>query len=211
MLRKIALFISVIFHPLMMPTYLFSCIVLFAPEILNPLTAEGRTYLVLLIFITTFLLPVFLISMILQFVNKTLPLAAFLMDDRRSRVIPFFLTACFYSGITYLFHTYFHMNLVVVYIMASISFIILILALINVTWKISAHAMGLAGTVGLLMILSKHFPDTRFFYPVITLVFISGVVLSARMFLKAHDYLQIVAGLVIGFAASIYCFEYLIR
>lgn len=67
------------------------------------------------------------------------------------------------------------------------------IALINLSWKISAHATGMGGLVGGLLVYAIH-------YQVMPIGLISGalvltlLVMYARLWLKAHDDWQVIAG-----------------
>jgi hypothetical protein len=210
-LTSAATLFSVLFHPVILPTYVFACLVFFAPATFSTLSEQGRYYLLLLIFITTCILPIFLLTIFLQLTNRTMNFKTFFMGNRRDRILPYLLIAVFYSGLAYVFDAYLHMSGLIIYLVASIGVTILVLALITLFYKVSAHATGLSGAVVILVMLSTRFADNDLFYPILTFIFITGLVLSSRLFLKAHTVKEIIFGVVTGVVVNFGIFYYLLN
>ena len=74
--------------------------------------------------------------------------------------------------------------------------------LITFFWKISIHAIGISGLAGAFLGFSE------LLFPIqngegitiinILLLLLVGVICSARLYLKAHSFLQIIAGITLG-------------
>jgi len=75
---------------------------------------------------------------------------------------------------------------------------ILIIVLINLKWKISAHAAGIGGLSGAIFGVCYRTAINPVWLLVLFL-FISGVVSLSRLELKAHTPGQVLAGYVVGF------------
>ena len=71
----------------------------------------------------------------------------------------------------------------------------LIVMLINLRWKISAHATGVSGSVGAFVVLAG--------WRALPLVALLGVVCWARIYLRAHTPRQVIWGSVLGFSFTI--------
>jgi membrane-associated phospholipid phosphatase len=95
------------------------------------------------------------------------------------------------------------LNEVIFLVMASVTMSVLILAFVSIFWKISAHATGISGMIGLLAVINNKTPDSSLFYPILILIFLGGCLTSARLYLNAHSPLQIVAGIGLGLAIGI--------
>ncbi|MBO9701711.1 MAG: hypothetical protein J7604_16005 [Sporocytophaga sp.] len=209
-LKSTATILSVLFHPVILPTYVFACLIFFAPATFSTLSEQGKYYLLLLIFITTCILPIFLMTIFLQLTNRTMNLKAFFMGNRRERIVPYLITAIFYSSLAYFFDTYLHMSGLIIYLIAAIGVTILVLALITLFYKVSAHATGLSGSIVILVMLSMRFTDNDLFYPILTFILIAGFVMSSRLFLKAHTGMEVVTGVLTGFIVNFCIFYYLL-
>ncbi|OQA98988.1 MAG: hypothetical protein BWY22_00647 [Bacteroidetes bacterium ADurb.Bin217] len=83
------------------------------------------------------------------------------------------------------------------------SLLMFISLIITYFWKISLHMIGIGGFTGVILILSysQHtLPQTILPYCFL----IAGMVGTSRLFLKAHNTLQIYVGFVTGIATSIF-------
>jgi membrane-associated phospholipid phosphatase len=76
---------------------------------------------------------------------------------------------------------------------------ILILFLINLKWKISAHTYSCASIAGMILCLVYHFDDWQNFMILIVSILVLGMVASARLYLKAHQNHEVILGFAFGF------------
>jgi len=201
----LARFLSVAFHPLLMPTLLFGVLLFQVPNVLgvDVFAAPLRFSLLLLIFVGTFGVPALLIYYLYRSgYVQTLHLTA--LADRR---LPFFLTALIYSVLTLLFA--FRMQLIstiapeIAVLLGSITLSILLVGIISLYWQISAHSVGISGVVGIIAGIMLKFSQTDLFIPLLLSVLLTGLVGSARLKLNAHTPAQIGAGVVLGLSVSL--------
>lgn len=75
---------------------------------------------------------------------------------------------------------------------------IFIMVLINLKWKISAHATGIGGLVGGIFGVCYQMALNPIWLFVLAVI-ISGLVLISRVYLKAHTLGQVLAGFALGF------------
>ena len=75
-------------------------------------------------------------------------------------------------------------------------FILIIAFLITKRWKISLHMLGIGGATGSFIALNYIFGGM--FFWVILFLFLSGLLVSARLNLKAHNRSQVYAGFLLG-------------
>ncbi len=195
---KLANVISIVFHPIAIPTFIFASIFGFAPMLARPLSNEALLYILVAIFITTFVIP--LCSMgVLKLSDYISSLA---MKDRKERVIPFLFVSVFYGITTYMFYAKMQLNKVLVLIMLAITLISFLIALITFFWKISAHSAAIAGMMGFFISIMVRYSLETFLVPVILSVLLVGVVMSARLYLNSHTPAEILGGGILGFALS---------
>jgi hypothetical protein len=186
-----------------MPTLLFSIIIKYLPMIVSPINEEGKKYLIGLIFVTTFLFPVFISLTFLLMVKRQFSFSDLFLNESKERVIPFVSTGMLYLGVTYVMNDTLRLNPICIVIMAGISLTVLMVAFITYFWKISAHAAGISGVIGYLLFFSFLFPDNDLFLPVAILFLLSGILFSARLYLKSHTSAQVYAGCLLGFLISL--------
>jgi hypothetical protein len=190
---RLAKFISVIFHPLLMPTYGFAML-FFTSNYISTFTSITIKLLILgITFLFTFLLPVVNAFILLKMGRiKSLE-----MESTEERTIPYGTSALYYFALFYLFYNANFPNIFKIVVLgAAVS--VLMTAIINYKTKISAHMVGIGGVAGVAMgsIFRSGLPMQEAF---IAIVFLSGIVGYARLKLEAHTPTQVYTGFLLGF------------
>ena len=191
-LRIPSLGLSYLLHPLLMPVYGF--LFLSSLDYHGATRIAGLRYsLLLLIGITTFGIPVMLVS-----VMKTLGFIKSLhMFERKERTVPFLLTALVY----YFAYRFFRRTGIPIELQMMIlgaTAMILIAMLVNLKFKISIHMMGVGGMTGMLHGLAFWFPH-QFFIPIVVIVGFAGLLGCARLILGSHRQSEIYSGYLVGY------------
>jgi hypothetical protein len=190
--KKVAQVISVVFHPLLMTTYLFVVLYLYLPSLLLP--ARASIWLLFLIFLMTFLLP----SMNFLFFRFTGTIKDLALTERRDRILPFVFISLLYSLVTYMFYWKFPVpNLLK--LMLIVTTMVIVCALVTPFYKVSVHSLAVWGIIGILVPLNQA-TDGLLLYPLAVLLVIAGVVMSSRLLLDAHVPREVAVGGVVGFS-----------
>lgn len=208
--KGIAQVLSSMFHPLLMPSYLFFIIITLHPQLVGPLSDEGRNYLMWMIFFSTFLFPLFSVFIFSGFFRRRLKMSHLIMDNREERIIPFLFTGLVYLGVTYLMLHTLKLNAIIVMLMAGITLTVIIVSFITLFWKISAHAAGIFGVIALLFFLNQKFAEGQFYHIILGFILAAGIVCSARLYLNSHNPLQVMAGSLLGILTAMFSFYILI-
>lgn len=191
---RLAHIISFVFHPLLMPSYLFLFIIVFASTMMQPLQKDSLLQVLSIIFIVTFIIPAISIG--------TLRLSNFITDlklkDRKQRVTPFLFVTCFYGITAYMFYAKLNINNIIFLIFATTTVLLLTLTIITYFWKISIHGAGIGGAIGYILALSLAFYIPYFAIYFAVLIIIAGLIAYARLSINAHTPLQVYAGLILG-------------
>ena len=191
---------SIIFHPLLLATYLFGLLAFTLPIALDPLKEEGYMNFIFLIFCVTFLFPALNVGIFKSFGSiRTLA-----MRDRQERILPFSFIAILYVVVTYLFYTRTRIDLNdnLLKFLVIIDALVVVAAVVTFFYKISVHSLGICGLVGILLPLNKISEDGALFYPTIAVILLSGLVMSSRLQLNVHTPREVMMGGVLGFATS---------
>ncbi len=201
-LRNFALFISIVFHPLIMATYgcllLFFCIQNTVYDYLTPLNTKWR--ISFFVFFFSMIFPAIYIFILYKL--KRIP--SIHLSKPSDRIYPYFITALFYFGLFYLLLDVNIWNSIKIFILGG-GIAILLTSLINFKTKISAHMVGLGGLFGLIISVSQLIKfDMILFY--IIIILISGLVGSARLILNEHKPYQLYIGFLLGFIVQISLF-----
>ncbi|OIN56606.1 hypothetical protein [Arsenicibacter rosenii] len=188
-----------------MPTWLFGILLYQVPVVLglDTFSVELRIRLLVLILIGTFAIP----SLLIYFLFRSGYVQSLHLDDRLDRRLPYLITGFVYSFLTFLFA--FRMQLIsdvapeIAIILGSITMSILLVGIISLFWKISAHGVGIGGSLGAVAGIVLKFSETGLVYTLALLILLAGVVLSARLQLNAHTPSQAGAGLFLGILVSL--------
>lgn len=185
--------ISVLFHPLLMPEWVFVAITLtgfYAGNLINP--APAIIY-GLMIAAITFLAPA-AVFLILRYIGM---LSSLQMPRRRERQIPILITSFFlYSLVQWSknwdIDPFFRLYMLVASLLGLLAFII------NYRWKISLHTLGAGAFVGCLASMAYFF-NSLYFWLLPPAVLIAGAIAYARLRLNAHSQAEVYAGFLTGF------------
>ena len=202
---RLAYIISFVFHPLLMPSYLFLFIMVFASSLMEPLNKESLPQALFVIFLVTFVIPATSIGT-LRLSNLISDLQLF---DRRQRIIPFLFVTCFYGITAYLFYAKLDLRNVMFIVFSTITVLLLLLTVVTYFWKISIHGASIGGTIGFVLAISLIYPLPHFAIILATLAIIAGLVVYARLALNAHTPSQMYIGVAVGIILC-YLSKYLI-
>jgi hypothetical protein len=201
-MKSLALFISIISHPLLMATY--GCLLLFFGanntmyDYLTPLDTKLR--LTLIVFVFSFVFPV--LNLFVLYRLKRIP--SITLSNRGDRTYPYIMTALFYFGLFYLLIDINIWNSLKLFILGG-GIAILLTAFINLKTKISAHMVGIGGLLGILISISFLLQfNMTFFY--IVVILIAGIVGTARLILEEHKPFQLYLGFLLGCSIQIILF-----
>jgi len=193
-MKGLALFLSVIFHPLLMATY--GCLLIFFGirntifDYMTPLDVKWRISLI--VFIFSFLFPV--LNIFVLYKLKRLPSVS--LSNQSDRTFPYIMTSIFYFGLFYLLMDVNIWPPVKLFVLGG-GLAILIVALINLKFKISAHMTGIGGMLGTLISLSYIIKfDMTIYYIVVILV--AGLLGVSRLYLEEHKPSQLYTGFAFG-------------
>lgn len=201
--------ISIVFHPIFIPMmafFMYLQIDHYTVAIMESLTDEGFWIIFSAIGLFSFLLPLIAMNGMIS----TGIVEDWELKNHKERVPVLMFSALFLACLYYIF-TYIEGNNGEVFhrffgvIMSGIV-LALVAAIISYFWKISMHAIGISGLAGCMIGLSTHLdpllnPEQMVFYNSI-LLGVMGIVGFARLYEKAHNLLQVVAGTILGFGVS---------
>ena len=183
--------ISLIFQPLLMPTY--GMILMMNMDIFYSLPLVWRWVAIIGTFLFTAVMPA---TPILIMIRKG-EISDLFISKREDRTMPYL-----FSLLAYVFWSLFMSrtlqfpNFIVAMGFGS-AFSIFIIVLINLKWKISAHLAGIGGLTGSIIGISYRMAINPIWLIIIVLT-ITALVAISRIGLKAHTPAQTLAGFVIG-------------
>ena len=206
-MRGLAYFFSSLFHPLIVLTYGLFYLLLTNPYAFGSSHWSGQSLLLIKCFIYTFLFPLLgVVMMRMLGLNTTLRL-----PKKEDRIGPLIIVIVFY--VWFLVNIFSNPDIPQLFVQfvlgatiaVSLSFFF------NVFIKISLHAVGLGGAIGLIAIggyiyqaeyMSIGIYELHYFVSLIILVLLAGLICSLRLLTEAHIPKEIYGGLLVGLSAQ---------
>ena len=189
----VAKFMTSALSPLLMPTY--GVFLVMWVSVLCLLPYGTRVAVLLVCMGITCILPLIFLSVLRHFkLIKDLH-----VEVREQRFLPYLFTVlCYIAAAYYLY--YCHSPQWFIMFMVGSAVTVLMMMLINLKWKISAHMAGIGGVVALVyQIHVQGLSAFDLFWVLFFMIILAGALGSARLVLKRHDTLQVLAGAVLGF------------
>ncbi|MCU0442586.1 MAG: hypothetical protein MUE96_09320 [Bacteroidia bacterium] len=190
--RQIALGFSVLLHPIFVNVFSLLLVFTYSPY-LQSLTANALSFYLFFVIGFTAVIPMIAV-LLLRLVGG---ISTILLNEQHERNLPYLLTACAYLILYYVLARIPAPGIIQQFVLAN-SCVVVLVAVINHFYKISAHGVALGACVAVSMNLAQQSVfELRW---LIGCMFIaSGIGLSARLFLQAHQLGQVILGWVLGF------------
>ncbi len=194
-LRITARVLSVVFTPFYFPTVSF--LVLLPFTYLRLLPVSLRMTLLATVFSFTVLIPLLGIYLYRKINGWSLRH----LGHKEKRIVPYVMTIAAYAACLLLMYRFRIPRYLSGILVASIMALV-ICAIVNIRWKISAHMTAVGELVGGLVALSFLF----FYNPVKWLclfLLLAGMLGTARMILRQHTLSEVLTGFMVGVLCSI--------
>jgi hypothetical protein len=193
---KFAQFISVLAHPLFMPSYAFSLLMYANPYINMMISGSTKNVVIIILSLFTIVLPI-LTAIILKQLRV---IDSIYMKTTEERKWPFVFTLVWYYMAFQLLAKLYIPQSFLLLMLGAISAIGLSL-IITLRWKISIHMLGIGGLIGAIIGISHRFQFDHSLL-LIALILFAGLIGFARLKTKSHNYRQVYAGFILGVAVE---------
>lgn len=220
MLRIAAHIFSFLFHPLLVPTYMLLLLLVINPYLfgVNSLGDQISQLLLIRIFISTFFIPIIAI-VLLKFLGM---IQSFELKDKQERIGPYIITGIFYLWMVRNFIENPQIPTAYTSFVLGATIALFVAFFINIFSKISVHAVGMGGLLGMIVItmlwfsydsfsLSSGLGTVQLNMNIILMIgiIIAGVVGSSRLILEAHEPQDLYGGFLVGFATQFIALRFL--
>ena len=198
-MRKAAHTLSLLLHPVWMPTLAIGIAFAIDPHLTFSFTQRGQWIIIGMIFIMTALFPI--ISTLM--VWRSGAISELAMPARRERILPFLLSLIYFCMAYYLLRrTPNHPVTLALFSGCMVGLAATLL--ITLGWKISAHMVGIGGLIGMLFALMLVHGAQA---PVLLglLFILTGVLGTARLLVTDHTPAQIYSGAALGMFCTLAC------
>ena len=195
---KLHKFISTILHPNVLPTVGAFLYFIFVTQ-----TFEKRLQLIVLglIFVLTYIVPILLLFFLKNFgFIKDFQVST--IKERRVPVI-FMILILYFLGNT-IIQIPMIRNLGILFYGTSLS-LICIYVLFSIKLKSSLHLVSMGNMLGFFLIMTN-VNNLSISFIIILLIFLSGILASSRLYLKAHTPIELLIGFFLGFISQFLLF-----
>jgi len=184
--------ISIIFQPLLLPTY--GILLMVQIPVFASLPMQWKAIIVGGTFLFTALLPA--IPVVVMYFRKEV--SDLFISKREERTLPYL-----FSFLAYVFWTLFlirtmHLPMFIAGLGIGSSVSVLLITFINIKWKISAHLASLGGLAGGIFGICYRFAINPVWLFVLIFL-VAALSATSRVALKAHTPVQTLAGFALGF------------
>lgn len=185
---------SMIFTPFYLPLVGLAALFIFSYMSLMPW--QYKTMVLTMVYLFTILLPTLLIHGYRRYQGWTTAE----IGQKERRMVPYIVAILCYFACYYIMSVLRIPQFMANILVAALT-IQVVCAIINVWWKISTHSAGIGGFAGALLAFSMLFSFNPLWWFSIIII-IGGMVGTARMILRQHSLLQVVAGFLVGVVAG---------
>ncbi len=190
--KRLAQVISIVFHPLLLPTYTYALLFTLPVYFAFVLSPESRLTILGMIFLITCFFPaIFILFMVKRGIVQSVH-----MNKREERTFPYMVTIIFFYVTFYLLKKI-EIPAIYYYFAAAVTLLAVLTLIINMFWKISSHMVAIGGVFGLIVGLS-FFLGIYFNGLIILLAILAGLIGFARLKTESHSPAQVYAGFFLG-------------
>ena len=184
--------ISIIFHPLLLPSYAVAIIVMTNPYMFSNLESTNKLRMLLIVLINTFVFPVIAIFLL----KKLNFISSFDLEKNQDRHIPLISTSLFFFW-SYLVFSDMPISPFLPDVLLGASICVFASFFINIFFKISIHTLASGYLIGIAIALLRTSTYNLEFLLILAFI-IAGLVGSARLYLKAHQLDEVASGYAVG-------------
>jgi hypothetical protein len=193
-IRLLAHFFSYVFHPLFIPFYAICFLIFFHPSYFAGFSQYEKYRLLFTVILNTIFFPAFAVLLMkgLGFIKSIF------LRTPQDRIGPYLSSMIFYFWTAWVFFkTDMQLALILPSFMTGVFLTTVAGLLSNIYFKISMHAMGMGGLLGLFLIIMLY--NTMLMtWPLCIALLITGLVCTSRLIVSNHTPKEIYWGLFIG-------------
>lgn len=204
-LRFLAQFFSVIFHPLFIPVIGAWFLAFVQPGYFTGISPHEKTMIVIRVGYNTIFYPALVVVLL-----KALGFSkSILLKTQKERIVPYIATNIFYFWVFLVFRNQPEVPSILTGFIFG-AFLASSAALIaNIYFKISMHALGVGSLCGLILIIIFSGFTFSVFLTTMLIFIITGVVSTSRLIVSDHNPFDIYAGIFISILCQIIAYAFI--
>jgi hypothetical protein len=196
--RHIAQIVSVLFHPLFVGVMMAAYLIYGHPDYFTGFYAQEKMMKILAVINNNVFFPLLVVALL-----KALGFSkSVLLKTQKERIVPYIASITFFFWTYHVFKNQPETPRVLVNMCRGMFFTSAVALLLNNYFKISMHAMGVGGALGLMLLIL--FDGTlQTGLPLMVTVLMTGAVITARKVVSDHNWFDLLAGLILGMLSQL--------
>ena len=198
-IRIFAHFFSYIFHPLFIPLYAVAFLVFVHPSYFSGFSLYEKYKILFATILNSVFFPAFSVLLMkgLGFIKSIF------LKTQQDRIGPYLSSMIFYFWTAWVFFKFEpRLALILPSFMTGVFITTVVALLSNIYFKISMHALGMGGLLGLFLIIFSH--NTMLMtWPLAIALLITGLVCTSRLIVSDHSPKEIYLGLFFGLLCQV--------
>jgi hypothetical protein len=193
-IRFFAHLFSVVFHPLFVPFYVVAFLVNYHPSYFSGFSFYSKFEILRSVFVNTIIFPAFALLVMkgLGFVKSIM------LHTQQDRIGPYLANMIFYFWMARVFFNFQpEITPVLASFMTGVFLTTAIALMANIFYKISMHAIGCGGMLGIFIIIMNT-NSMLMTWPLSIALLITGLVCTSRLIVSDHTQMEIYLGLLVG-------------
>ncbi len=193
-IRVAAHFFSILFHPLFIPLYVVGFLIYYHPSYFSGFGNYDKLKLLYTTMLNTVFFP--LLSVLLM---KGLGfIKSIFLHTQQDRIAPYLSGMIFYFWAAWVYFKFEPgLSLVFPSFMTGIVLTTVVGLISNIYFKISMHAMGVGGMLGIFLVIMKS-NSMLMTWPLCIALLISGIACTSRLLISDHSTKEVYGGLLAG-------------
>jgi hypothetical protein len=197
-LRLAAHFFSILFHPLLITSYVFAFLEYVHPAVFEGMDKHTKTLRLISVILYTVFFPG--LSLFLAWRLKLIK--GLSLENRNDRLVGFIITMFFYFWTSYVLRNLPDTPPVAAHFVLGTFLIVCATWMCTIFYKVSLHAAAMGGLVAFFILFGQEDPYVSGTYIAVPIL-IAGLVCTSRFILGAHNRFEMASGFAVGVLAQI--------
>jgi hypothetical protein len=197
-IKFVAHIFSYIFHPLFIPVYITWFLTSVHPSYFSGFSMYQKNWLVLRVAYSMVFFPLITVLLLraLKFIDS------FFLHTQKDRIIPYIACGIFYFWVYLVFKNQPNIPIVLTACIFSVFLASSAALIANIYLKISMHAIGMGGVIGILLIIM--YSNTMLTTLPFSIAFLlTGLVCTSRLIVSNHQPKEIYLGVLLGIISQL--------
>ena len=193
-----AKFFSYVFHPLFIPLYVGWYLVYIHHSYFAGFSDLARKWVMLRIALNMVFFPAITVFLLrgVGFIESIF------LKKQKDRIIPYMASGIFFFWMYLVFKNQPEIPKILTAFTFGVFISSSLALLANIYFKISMHAIGCGGMLGLMIVVLYHSATSPFTLPLMIGILITGIVCTSRLIVSDHTQKDIYLGLLVGFISQ---------